>query len=210
MNIIFNIVSLLFNTLYCCTSFLMPSEKNVFSWVASQVCLNASSSGPDKWWWQGEKSEIYGNKQLPQTWVSWGFLQCGRKYVDGHCHATTQLFSTGPFKLQVLACKQAVMVTVYCCAPLPIIFQCWALRVTKKCKHKFSWIWLLNFFLLVNCGCFLSILYRLQPGSPDGSVFHHQSHSLPKQSKCCWQMFVYATLCIVFGPILQTLCNPSL
>ena len=140
---------------HCCTSFFMPSEKNVFGWAVSHACtasfsswsevnrwpLNASLSEPNGDSLKGRDQDYMEGEPIPQTWVSGGFQLCGQQYADWCCHATTQclwqlsLAFASNFRLQPVNKHLTVMSAVYCWIPLLLMFQYWALWVPKNCKH---------------------------------------------------------------------------
>ena len=180
----FNTVPLLFNAFLPSLHKLIYALRKKRFWLNSEPPIAASFSSWSEmnrrtpWVDQtgdslnGRDRDYTEGEPIFQTWVSGGFRSRGQQYLDGYCHATTQCLLTVvlgvcfEFRLQPVNKHIAVTSTVYCWTSVLIVFQYWALWVPKTVSINFpADCWLLNFFLIGDCGCFHSILCRLHSGS---------------------------------------------
>jgi len=91
----------------------------------------------------------------PRSAIAQGCQWCGGQFSGGHFHAKMQ----HPLLAFLVSCSSIwslsilehlfVTVTVYCYAPLLIVFQKWYLRVPEECQHHF--LLMLHFEFLDLC-----------------------------------------------------------
>ena len=191
-----------------CTSFFMPSEKNIFVWALSHACTASFRSWSEvnrrppqcllNWTkqvivWKGEIGTTQRVSQCLKLEFLKGFKCVGSSMWTGivmQQHNTfwqlSSAFSSN-FRLLPVNKHLTVTSTVYCWTPFLIMFQYWALWVPKNCKHQF-FCWWLAFELF-----------------PDGQLWMFPFHNLA------------FTLCLImvdpcFSPvmILSKMASPSL